>query len=174
MSTPTSPSLRWVQKRLGVQQWQDVRTSGNAVPLWFPACRVGQPTVSHHAGDVFCAFPSLFCRPSTSLRPIQSLTSGRGRSSRPIDRGELVLRVSCRKSCRNLKGGERFTMATKEEKDRLCRRPGYQQKVADRYSQHNQQRNGDPQAAGAAAFFLPLQNRIPPHRRENLGISGYR
>ena len=39
---------------------------------------------------------------------IQSLISGKGRSSRPIDRGALIWRVACRKSCRNLKRGERF------------------------------------------------------------------
>jgi hypothetical protein len=71
-----SPLLRSVQKMLGVQRWQDVRIWGEAVPLWFPACGVGQPTASHHTGDVFCAFPSLFCRPSRSLRPIQSLNTG--------------------------------------------------------------------------------------------------
>ena len=38
---PTSPSLRWVQKMLGVRQWQDVRKWDDAVHLWFPACRVG-------------------------------------------------------------------------------------------------------------------------------------
>ena len=89
-STPTSPSLRWVQKMRGVQRWQDVRIWGDAVPRWFAACRVGQPTVSHHTGDIFCAFPSLSCRPSSSLRPIQSLTSSKGRSSRPADRDALI------------------------------------------------------------------------------------
>jgi hypothetical protein len=68
-SRPTSPSHRWCQKMLGVQRWQDVRIWGDAVPLWFPAYRARQPTVSHHAGELFCAFPSLFCRPSGSLRP---------------------------------------------------------------------------------------------------------
>jgi hypothetical protein len=101
-STPTSTSLRWSRKRLGVQRWQDGRIWGDAVNLWFSASRARQPSVSRHAGVLFCAFPSLFCRPSGILRPILSLTSDRWRSSRPVDRGALVLRVSCRKSCRNL------------------------------------------------------------------------
>ncbi len=54
--SPTSPSRRWCQKMLGVQRWQDVRIWGDAVPLWFPAYRARQPTVSHHAVDLFCAF----------------------------------------------------------------------------------------------------------------------
>jgi hypothetical protein len=106
--TPTSTSLRWSRKRLGVQRWQDGRIWGDAVPLWFSACHSRQPSVSHHAGVLFCAFPSLFCRPSSILRPIQSLTSECSRSSRPVDRCALVLRVSCR----NLERAERFSIAT--------------------------------------------------------------
>ena len=99
----------------GAQRWRDVRIWGDAGPLWFHASRAEHPCVSRHAGDLSCVFPSLFCRPSSSLRPIQSLTSGKGRSSRPVDRGALILRVACRKSCRNLERGERFNMATPDE-----------------------------------------------------------
>jgi hypothetical protein len=43
------------------------------------------------------------------------LTIGKGRSSRPVDRDALILRLACRKSCRNLEWGERFNMATPDE-----------------------------------------------------------
>ena len=33
----------------------------------------------------------------------------------PVDRGALILRVACRKSCRNRERGERFNMATADE-----------------------------------------------------------
>ena len=104
----TSTSLRWSRKRLGVQRWQDGLIWGDAVPLWFSPCHARQPSVSRHAGVLFCAFPSLFCRPSSILRPIQSLTSDRWRSSRPVDRRALVLRASCR----NLEQTERFKCRT--------------------------------------------------------------
>ena len=110
--TPTSTSLRWSRKRLGVQRWQDGLIWGDAVPLWFSACHARQPSVSRHAGVLFCAFPSLFCRPSSILRPIQSLTSDRWRSSRPVDRRALVLRASCRRSCGKLEQTERFKCRT--------------------------------------------------------------
>jgi hypothetical protein len=113
--TPTSTSLRWSRKRLGVQRWQDGRIWGDAVPLWFSACHARQPSVSRHAGVLFCAFPSLFCRPSSILRPIQSLTSERWRSSRPVDRCALVLRASCR----NLERAERFSIATPTTSERV-------------------------------------------------------
>ena len=103
----------------GAQRWRDVRIWGDAGPLWFHASRAEHPCVSRHAGDLSCVFPSLFCRPSSSLRPIQSLTSGKGRSSRPVDRGALILRVACRKSCRNLERGERFNMATPTRSERM-------------------------------------------------------
>ena len=105
--TPTLTSLRWSRKRLGVQRWQDGLIWGDAVPLWFSACHGRQPSVSRHAGGLFCAFPSLSCRPSSTLRPIQSLTSDRWRSSRPVDRCALV-EVTCRKSCRNLERSRAF------------------------------------------------------------------
>ena len=31
-----------VQMMLGVQRWHDVRILGDAMPLWFPACRAQQ------------------------------------------------------------------------------------------------------------------------------------
>jgi hypothetical protein len=99
---PTWILLRWSRKRLGVQRWQDGRISGDAVPLWFSVCHAPQPSVSRHAGVPFCAFPYLFCRPSSILRPTQSLTSDRWRSSWAVDRCALVLRVSC--GSRNLEG----------------------------------------------------------------------
>lgn len=65
------------------------RMSGYGVMLClcgFPLVLLGSQLFRIMLEMVFCAFPSLFCRPSSSLRPIQSLTSGRGRSSRPVDR----------------------------------------------------------------------------------------
>jgi hypothetical protein len=109
----------------GVQPWRDVRIWDDAGPPWFHASHAEHPCVSRDAGDLSCVFPSLFCRPSSSLRPIQSLTSGKGRSSRPIYRGALILRVACRKFCRNLERAsvsiwqprtrsERMSWATKQ------------------------------------------------------------
>ena len=63
-------------------------------------------------------FPLCFVAQSTSLRPIQSLTSGKGLPSRSVDRDALILRVACRKSCRNLEWGERFNMANPPDKIR--------------------------------------------------------
>ena len=40
-STPTLPSLRWVQKMLGVQRWQDVRIWGDVVLCGFPLVVLG-------------------------------------------------------------------------------------------------------------------------------------
>jgi hypothetical protein len=99
------------RRRLGVQRLQDGRIWGDAVPLWFSACPGRQPSVSRDAGVPFCASPSLFCRPFSILRPIQSLTSDRWRPSRCRARCALVLRVSCR----NLERGERFNMAVPDE-----------------------------------------------------------
>ena len=56
------------------------------------------PCVSRHAGDLLAFFLLCFVAHLSSLRPIQSLTSGKGRPARPVYRGALILRVACRKS----------------------------------------------------------------------------